>query len=243
MENEFVPHEDPTFTPIAPPVLIPPHERPEAPLLHMGFARLFWLGIASILVNLLSNSLRLGERIPALRVPLVLASFVVGALMIAVLWRMADAVPRFRKAALWNIVSVAASPLLAWIDLSDMTGSLGETDIGAVSAALIALLAVVLGVDIAARYQEFTACAEAFNGSDEIFAGKWLVLRTWTVVLVVLFGACLVLMLMLTVSQGMYYIVFGSTSLLLVAAAAAVGMAVLSVMELVYLYRAASLFA
>ena len=32
-------------------------------------------------------------------------------------------------------------------------------------------------------------------------------------------------------------------SLLLVAAAAAVGMAVLSVMELVYLYRAASLFA
>ena len=215
MENEFVPHEDPTFTPIAPPVLIPPHERPEAPLLHMGFARLFWLGIASMLVNLLSNSLRLGERIPALRVPLVLASFVVGALMIAVLWRMADAVPRFRKAALWNIVSVAASPLLA----------------------------VVLGVDIAARYQEFTACAEAFNGSDEIFAGKWLVLRTWTVVLVVLFGACLVLMLMLTVSQGMYFIVFGSTSLLLVAAAAAVGMAVLSVMELVYLYRAASLFA
>lgn len=68
-------------------------------------------------------------------------------------------------------------------------------------------------------------------------------LRTWTVVLVVLFGACLVLMLMLTVSQGMYFIVFGSTSLLLVAAAAAVGMAVLSVMELVYLYRAASLFA
>ena len=196
-----------------------------------------------MLVNLLSNSLRLGERIPALRVPLVLASFVVGALMIAVLWRMADAVPRFRKAALWNIVSVAASPLLAWIDLSDMTGSLGETDIGAVSAALIALLAVVLGVDIAARYQKFTACAEAFNGSDEIFAGKWLVLRTWTVVLVVLFGACLVLMLMLTVSQGMYFIVFGSTSLLLVAAAAAVGMAVLSVMELVYLYRAASLFA
>ena len=50
-------------------------------------------------------------------------------------------------------------------------------------------------------------------------------------------------MLMLTVSQGMYFIVFGSTSLLLVAAAAAVGMAVLSVMELVYLYRAASLFA
>ena len=228
MENEFVPHEDPTFTPIAPPVLIPPHERPEAPLLHMGFARLFWLGVASMLVNLLSNSLRLGERIPALRVPLVLASFVVGALMIA---------------ALWNIVSVAASPLLAWIDLSDMTGSLGETDIGAVSAALIALLAVVLGVDIAARYQKFTACAEAFNGSDEIFAGKWLVLRTWTVVLVVLFGACLILMLMLTVSQGMYFIVFGSTSLLLVAAAAAVGMAVLSVMELVYLYRAASLFA
>ena len=44
------------------------------------------------------------------------------ALMIAALWRMADAVPRFRKAALWNIVSVAASPLLAWIDLSDMTG-------------------------------------------------------------------------------------------------------------------------
>ena len=243
MENEFVPYEDPTFTRAAPPVLIPPHERPEAPLLHTGFARLFWLGIASMLVNLLSNTLRLGERIPALRVPLGLAAFVVGVLMIIVLWRMADAVPRFRKAALWSIVPLAASPLLAWVDFSDMTRPLGETDIGAVSAALIALLAVVLGVDIAARYQKLTACAEAFNGSDEIFAGKWLVLRTWTVVLVVLFGACLILMLMLTVSQGMYFIVFGSTPLLLIAAAAAVGMAVLSVIELVYLYRAADLFA
>lgn len=243
MENEFVPYEDPTFTRAAPPVLIPPHERPEAPLLHTGFARLFWLGIASMLVNLLSNTLRLGERIPALRVPLGLAAFVVGVLMVIVLWRMADAVPRFRKAALWNIVPLAAAPLISWIDLSGAAQLSGETDIGAVSAFLIALLAVVLGLVIMARYQQLTACAEAFDGSEEIFAGKWLVLRTWTVVLVVLVGVGLILTLMLTASQGAYFLVFGSTPLLLIIAAAAVGIVVVSIVELVYLYRAADLFA
>ena len=56
MEDQFIPSADPTFVPAAPPVLIPPHERAEAPLLHDGFSRLFWLSVASMLINLLTTA-------------------------------------------------------------------------------------------------------------------------------------------------------------------------------------------
>lgn len=150
MEDQFIPSADPTFVPAAPPVLVPPHERAEAPLLHDGFSRLFWLSIVSMLLNLLTNSFKLTERVPALRVPLGLASLAVGVLLILSMWKMSAAVPRFRKAALWNALPLAAAPVLLWIDLAGVTQTLGETNLGTMSFFLILVLAVTLAVGMAA---------------------------------------------------------------------------------------------
>ena len=243
MEDQFIPSADPTFVPAAPPVLIPPHERAEAPLLHDGFSRLFWLSVTSMLINLLTNSFRLTERIPALRVPLSLAALAVGVLMIVSMWKMSAAVPRFRKAAVWNALPYAAASALLWIDLAGITQSLGEKNLGTLSFFVILVLALTLAVGMTARYQQLTACAEAFDGSDEVLAGKWRRLRTWVIALMAALGAFLALTVMLIVSQGGYFLFFGGSAMLLIVAAVTIGIAVTSIIDLVYLHRAADLFA
>lgn len=64
-----VPAESAVTPPPAPPV-IPLRERPNAPLLHKGFQNLFRLGIANIVINLLNNTFKLGDKIPALGIVL-----------------------------------------------------------------------------------------------------------------------------------------------------------------------------
>ena len=59
------PAESAVTPPPAPPV-IPLRERPNAPLLHKGFQNLFRLGIANIVINLLNNTFKLGDKIPSL---------------------------------------------------------------------------------------------------------------------------------------------------------------------------------
>lgn len=243
MEDQFIPSADPTFVPAAPPVLIPPHERAEAPLLHDGFSRLFWLSVASMLINLLTNSFRLTERVPALRVPLSLAALAVGVLMIVSMWKMSAAVPRFRKAAVWNALPLAAAPALLWVDLAGVTQSLGEKNLGTLSFFVILVLALTLAVGMTARWHQLAACAEAFDGSDEVLAGKWRRLRTWVLALMAMLGAFLALTVMLIVSQGGYFLFFGGTAMLLIVAAVTIGIAVTSIIDLVYLHRAADLFA
>lgn len=243
MEDQSIPSADPTFVPAAPPVLIPPHERAEAPLLHDGFSRLFWLSVASMLINLLTNSFKLTERIPALRVPLSLAALAVGVLMIVSMWKMSAAVPRFRKAAVWNALPLAAASALLWIDLTGMIQTLGEKNLGTLSFFAILVLALTLAVGMTARYHQLTACAEAFDGSDEVLAGKWRRLRTWVIALMAALGAFLALTVMLIVSQGGYFLFFGGSAMLLIVAAVTIGIAVTSIIDLVYLHRAADLFA
>ncbi|MFR5406052.1 MAG: hypothetical protein ACLTG0_12175 [Oscillibacter sp.] len=61
-----VPAESAVTPPPAPPV-IPLRERPNAPLLHKGFQNLFRLGIANIVINLLNNTFKLGDKDPGAR--------------------------------------------------------------------------------------------------------------------------------------------------------------------------------
>lgn len=87
-----VPAESAVTPPPAPPV-IPLRERPNAPLLHKGFQNLFRLGIANIVINLLNNTFKLGDKIPALGIVLSAMSFAVSVLALVVLWKLSAAVP------------------------------------------------------------------------------------------------------------------------------------------------------
>lgn len=73
--------------------VIPLRERPNAPLLHKGFQNLFRLGIANIVINLLNNTFKLGDKIPALGIVLSAMSFAVSVLALVVLWKLSAAVP------------------------------------------------------------------------------------------------------------------------------------------------------
>lgn len=81
---------------------LPPRARHDAPLLQRGFRDLFRLGVTALVINILSNTFKLDERIPALRIPLSLASLAVSVLVLIAMWRMSEAVPRFRKAVYWG---------------------------------------------------------------------------------------------------------------------------------------------
>lgn len=252
MEPDLTPNAVPDGTPVpadapvpaeVPVTAPPPREHPHAPLLHRSFTRLFRLNLAALLVNVLSNTFKLGEKIPALRIPLSLASLALSVLIVVTLWQMQRAVPRFRRAAIWSAVPLAATPLLLWINSSAAIEGLGRENLDALLLVLLALLLGILAVGVTAQYQKLSACAEAFDGYDGGFARKWRTLRTWAVVLTALLGALLALMFLLLLSQGAFFYLFGGTVLLALLLAVIIGVAVTSIVELVYQYRAARLFA
>lgn len=105
-----VPAESAVTPPPAPPV-IPLRERPNAPLLHKGFQNLFRLGIANIVINLLNNTFKLGDKIPALGVVLSVVSLAVSILTLVVLWKLSAAIPRFRNVVYLNLFRWSCFPL------------------------------------------------------------------------------------------------------------------------------------
>lgn len=220
---------------------LPPRARHDAPLLQRGFRDLFRLGVAALVINILSNTFKLDERIPALRIPLSLASLAVGVLVLIAMWRMSEAVPRFRKAVYWGAAPLAVTPLIAWVDAPGVLEKMETDELGTMLLALSALLFALLLAGAAAKYQQLTACAEAFDGSDDAFAAKWRKLCTWMVVLVILFGAVLALTLLLTETQGPFFYLNGGFTLLLALVPIALGLAAASIVELVYQYRAAQM--
>ena len=217
--------------PEAPP---PPRARHDAPLLQRGFRDLFRLGVTALVINILSNTFKLDERIPALRIPLSLASLAVSVLVLIAMWRMSEAVPRFRKAVYWGAAPLAVTPLIAWVDAPGVLDKMETDELGTMLLALSALLFALLLAGAAAKYQQLTACAEAFDGSDDAFAAKWRKLCTWMVVLVILFGAVLALTLLLTETQGPFFYLNGGFTLLRALVPLALGLAAASNVERVY---------
>lgn len=215
---------------------LPPRARHDAPLLQRGFRDLFRLGVTALVINILSNTFKLDERIP-----LSLASLAVSVLVLIAMWRMSEAVPRFRKAVYWGAAPLAVTPLIAWVDAPGVLDKMETDELGTMLLALSALLFALLLAGAAAKYQQLTACAEAFDGSDDAFAAKWRKLCTWMVVLVILFGAVLALTLLLTETQGPFFYLNGGFTLLLALVPIALGLAAASIVELVYQYRAAQM--
>lgn len=162
-------------------------------------------------------------------------------LVLIAMWRMSEAVPRFRKAVYWGAAPLAVTPLIAWVDAPGVLDKMETDELGTMLLALSALLFALLLAGAAAKYQQLTACAEAFDGSDDAFAAKWRKLCTWMVVLVILFGAVLALTLLLTETQGPFFYLNGGFTLLLALVPIALGLAAASIVELVYQYRAAQM--
>jgi len=217
--------------------VIPLRELPNAPLLHKGFQNLFRLGIANIVINLLNNTFKLGDKIPALGI-------VLSAMSLVVLWKLSAAVSRFRKVVYFNLLPLIALPFVALLDAPSVQEWITASDVSAILVVLIILLGLIFLFATLAAYHQLTACAEAFDGADNAMAAKWRSLCTWQVVVIGALGAFLILILLLGLSSASFFYFYNGSLivLLLLILAIAIGLGVTEIMELVYLNRSAKLF-
>ena len=238
-----VPAESAVTPPPAPPV-IPLRERPNAPLLHKGFQNLFRLGIANTVINLLNNTFKLGDKIPALGIVLSAMSFAVSVLALVVLWKLSAAVPRFRSVVYLNLFPLLLFPFAALVGLSSLQERIDESNSTGLLVFLVILLGLLLVLSALSAYHQLTACAEAFDGADDEMAAKWRKLCTWQVVVIGCFGAFLTLLLLLGLSSASFFYFYngGMIVLLLFILAIAIALGVVKIIELVYLNRSAKLY-
>ena len=251
MENNPTPSPEPVpeASPIAVPVpaesaVTPPPAPPVLPLPHKGFQNLFCLGIANIVINLLNNTFKLGDKIPALGIVLSAMSFAVSVLALVVLWKLSAAVPCFRKAVYFNLLPLIALPFVALLDAPSVQEWITASDVSAILVVLIILLGLIFLFATLAAYHQLTACAEAFDGADDAMAAKWRSLCTWQVVIIGCFGAFLTLLLLLGLSSASFFYFYngGMIVLLLFILAIAIALGVVKIIELVYLNRSAKLY-
>ena len=238
-----VPAESAVTPPPAPPV--PPlRERPNAPLLHKGFQNLFRLGIANIVINLLNNTFKLGDKIPSLGVVLSVVSLAVSILTLIVLWKLSAAVPRFRSVVYLNLFPLVLFPFAALVGLSNLQARIDESNSTGLLVFLVILLGLLLVLSALSAYHQLTACAEAFDGADDEMAAKWRKLCTWQVVVIGCFGAFLTLLLLLGLSSASFFYFYNGSLivLLLLILAIAIALGVVEIIELVYLNRSAKLY-
>ena len=238
-----VPAESAVTPPPAPPV-IPLRERPNAPLLHKGFQNLFRLGIANIVINLLNNTFKLGDKIPSLGVVLSVVSLAVSILTLIVLWKLSAAVPRFRSVVYLNLFPLLLFPFAALVGLSSLQERIDESNSTGLLVFLVILLGLLLVLSALSAYHQLTACAEAFDGADDEMAAKWRSLCTWQVVIIGCFGAFLTLLLLLGLSSASFFYFYngGMVVLLLLILAIAIALCVTGIITLVYLNRSAKLY-
>lgn len=209
-----------------------------------GFQNLFRLGIANIVINLLNNTFKLGDKIPSLGIVLSAMSFAVSVLAFVVLWKLSAAVPRFRKAVYFNLLPLIALPFVALLDAPSVQEWITASDVSAILVVLIILLGLIFLFATLAAYHQLTACAEAFDGADDAMAAKWRSLCTWQVVIIGCFGAFLTLLLLLGLSSASFFYFYngGLIVLLLFILAIAIALGVVKIIELVYLNRSAKLY-
>ena len=178
---------------------------------------LFWLVVPSLLGGIMTNDTVLSA-LPGLRVPGELVDLLCALAYSVILWQLRQLEDGYRAAA----VCCGGSALV---------GALAEALRGVVGDGLVLLLLLpVLGVKLYGTYREYNAHAAMLDGADDGLAENWRTLWKWEIGLLLGLFGCILLALVAGV--------LGLLALL----ADAVGIIVVSVLKLMYLYRTARLF-
>lgn len=222
-----------------------PHELPNVSLFRKGFQYLFRLNIAIIIVSLLNNTFKLWERIPLLGLMLNVMSFAINILILVTLWKLGAAVSRFRKAVYCNLLPLAITPFITLLETPRILDGLAKSSTtSVVLVILILLLGLLFLCACLASYQQLTACAEALTSLDNTMAEKWHSLCPWQVVFFGIFGAGLVLVMLLNIRPLSFRYFFTEITqfLSLLILVPAIGAGITKVIELNYLNQSAKLF-
>lgn len=193
----------------------------QAPHLGKWLWLLFWLVIPNVIANIMTNE-NIVALAPGLRVPGEILSFLCGLAYAFILWQLRGQGSRYRTAAVCGFVAAGANGLAALL-----TGD-GSSPGGAALALVILIPAMV--VSLYGTYQEYNAHAEVLDGLDDGLAENWRKLWKWEIgFLLGLFGC--ILLVMISAVLGMLALI-----------AVLIGMIVVAVLKLVYLWRMAKLF-
>ena len=188
-----------------------------APLLGRWLWPLFWLVVPGVLGDLMTNETATAA-LPALRIPGEALTLLCTLAYGFILWQLRQLEDGYRTAAVCCAVSAVAGTLLECLR--------GTVEDGIV----LLLLLPVLGVELYGTYREYTAHAAMLDGADDALAEKWRKLWKWEIGLFLGLFGCFLLVLISAL--------LGLLALL----ADAVGIIVVSILKLVYLYRTAKLF-
>ena len=178
---------------------------------------LFWLVVPGVLAGLMTNE-TVVSLLPGLRVPGEVVNVLCTLAYGVILWQLRRLEDGYRVAAVC-LVAAAAVGFLAEA-LRDGIGD-GIT---------LLVLAPAMVVQMYGTYREYSAHAVMLDGADNDLAEKWRRLWKWEVGLLLGLFGCLLL--------AMIAGILGLLALL----ADAIGILVVSILKLVYLYRTAKLF-
>lgn len=179
---------------------------------------IFWLIIPGTVASLMTND-TVASMAPGLKLPGSILQAACSITYGVILVKLAVHEDRYRTAGICALVSGGASILTAILSGADGTPT--WTLVYTVPAAIVALVG---------EYNEYMAHSSVLTGVDNGLSDKWHRLWGWYI----LFMAVLILSVLLT----MILPILG----VLVMLASAIGIAVTSILKLVYLYRTAKLF-
>lgn len=189
-----------------------------APVLGKWLWILFWLIIPSTIASILSNE-RVAGMIPSFYIPGQILSAACSFAYGLILLRLASEERRYRAAGICRL-TVAAASLLTTV----IAGS-AQASAWTLLLAFLSVIAALVG-----EYNEFMAHAAVLSDVDAVWSEKWRVLWKWYI------GSFCAMV------GGPLVIWIASVLGALVLLAAAIGVIVVEIWKLVYLYRAAKLF-
>lgn len=189
-----------------------------APVLGKWLWILFWLIIPATVASFMTNDTIVGW-IPSLRLPGTILSAICSLAYGLILIRLASEEEGYMTAGVCSLVGCAASVLLAF--LSGGAEAPGWTLLISIPAAIVSLVG---------EYQEFISHAAVLNGLDDDLAESWSSLWKWYIGM---YGAMIGSILLIIIAP-----ILG----LLVCLAAVIGICIVDITKLVYLYRTAKLF-
>ena len=189
----------------------------KAPILGKWLWISFWLVIPSSVVGVLTNQ-NVAAAVPGLGVAGQILKAALCAAYGVILLRLVCVEQRYRTAGICFLISGGASLALALVS-------------GTETVAWTLLISIpALAVSMVGEYHEYSANNSVLLGVDEDLAEKWALLWQWYLVAYVALVGSILLVFILPVLGA------------LVLLAAAIGLVVISIKKLIYLYRTAKLF-
>ena len=193
----------------------------QAPLLGKWLWIIFWLIIPSSVASILTNQ-TLVQYIPSLNLPGQIMTAVCSALYGIFLLKLASTDDRYKKAGMFILIAGGVSAVDAIV-----TGA-----VGAVQAPAWTLLLTIPAAIIAliGEYNEYMGHSAVLDGVDNELSEKWATLWKWYIGMFLGMFGCILVMLIIPI--------LGVLALL----CATIGLVVIGIKKLVYLYRTAKIF-